>query len=215
MCLLISAVIHLLHTMLITKNSPKACPIKEYARTTPPRNSGIPSTSVSASWPTYNGSNTPYHSYKYLLTRYVRESWMPSENQFKSEAWSNTSAPWDRSSRKWGYYNPDSTLWAPSNFDWDDNFHHIRRKTTHPLTRIITPPKNIHPTLHGLRWPRRIRTRPSHCWPHLGCLIINPHIQGVLNGMHMQSVHTLQPPRRPFICYPLNDLRQHHHPKHL
>ena len=84
-----------LHIMLLTKLSPKASPIRDYARTTHRGNSGTPSAHGCTFSTTSKASRTRSSSYRYLLTSYAQASWQLTTSPSTSEAWSNTSAPWD------------------------------------------------------------------------------------------------------------------------
>ena len=96
---LISIVKPRMHTMLLTKQSPKDCPLQDFTRTTPCGNSWTPSAPGSESSQTSKESVTPSHFFKYFLTMSVQASWSPKTNPSKNAAWINTSALWGGSLR--------------------------------------------------------------------------------------------------------------------
>ena len=119
------------HIMLLTKQSPKASPLQDYARTTQHGNSGTPFAHSCTSQTTSRTSKTRSHSYKSLLTRSAQASWQQTTSPSTNEAWSNTSAPWDRSSQPWGPLTQDSTTWAQRTFAWDDSLRHTISAAAH------------------------------------------------------------------------------------
>ena len=73
----------------------------------------MPSAHGCASQPTYKSSMTPYPSYRSFLTTSAQASLRKTTSPPTREAWSNTSAPWDRSLQTWGPQTQDSTHWDP------------------------------------------------------------------------------------------------------
>ena len=98
-----------LHKIMLTKQSPRDCTIQDSAITTLHGSSGTPSMHGCTYPQTSKASVTRYHSYIYSLTRFVQASWPPITSPSKSEAWSNTSASWDKYSWLWGNLTQDST----------------------------------------------------------------------------------------------------------
>ena len=130
--LLPSRVTPRIHTMLLIKQSPKDSPLPYCAKTTQSGDNGTPSAHSYASQQTYKASKTQSPSYKYFLTRSAQASLQPTTSLSKNEAWSNTSTPWDRSSRPWGLQTQDCTPWAPSIFAWDNSLRPTRNKILPP-----------------------------------------------------------------------------------
>ena len=119
--LLPSGVTPRLHTMLLTKQSPKAYPLRDYARTAHHGHSGTPSAHGCRFQTTSKTSKKRSPSYRSSITRSAQASWQRTTSPSTSEAWSNTSALWDRYLRPWGPLTQDSTVWAPSTLPWDDS----------------------------------------------------------------------------------------------
>ena len=210
--LLPSRVTPRLHTMLLTKKSPKASLLLDYEKTPWRGNSGTPSAHGCASQPITEASRTRSSSYKYLLTRSTRVYLMPTTSPSTNEAWNNTSAPWDKSSRPWGPLTQDSTTWAQSTFAWDNSLRQAIKKIVPPedsasspspsstawtqLPTVALQETKLSQTLHGS--PSSSSSDPRHTVP-VGQIPSPP----------------LQPARHPVLCGKSTHPIHHRFRRHL
>ena len=84
LCLLPRTARRRLHTMLHIRLSLKASPLPKSTITPQPSGNGKVSADGSKSHPTSTSSRTPFHSLKYLLTKYAQESFQLRIRPFKN-----------------------------------------------------------------------------------------------------------------------------------